>query len=114
MRPEWWPEGAIGIAGRDYINNTPVITSGSGSETFHMDFDCHHVGEHPTVDTLKAALTTWLAPNDPCKSCSPPLTECVRIAIQENGIHPALLKPKPESLGLTATGHETHFGEVIA
>lgn len=104
----------MGIAGRDYVNQTPVVTSGTGSETFHVDLECHHVGEHPTVETLKAAVTSWMAPNEPCKTCSPPMEECLRIAIQEDGVHPALLKPKPEDRGLTRTGHPTHFGGVEA
>lgn len=112
-RPDWWPEGAIGITGRDYEANTPVFTAGSGSETFHMEGDCHHLDDaFIHVDTLRKALTSWLAPNEPCKSCSPPIEECLRIAIQEDGVSPVLLKPKPEERGLSRTGHPTHFGEV--
>lgn len=112
MRPEWWPEGAIGIHGRDYENHTPVFQRDTTTEVFHMDADCHHLAEaFVHVETLPKVMTSYKG--RPCKACSPTVAECVRLAIKE-GVHPVTMHPRPEDLGLTATGHEVHFKEVIA
>jgi len=89
------------IAGQRYHDTTTVYTSGSGAEVFHADKHCPHLkgskndytGKvHLTAHALPKVLQSYTSPIKRCKHCTLPMQDTVRVAVQQDGLDPALLK----------------------